>query len=88
MPSMRSAWVKIMKQIRAQSSTMLVIWNLDKGFFMLMRYFDGKVIHFLSAEHGNLTIIYNFAFDYDEKTGCSYNDKTFLAGAANGSIVY
>lgn len=35
MPSMRSAWVKIMKQMRAQSSTMLVIWNLDNGFFML-----------------------------------------------------
>ena len=34
MPSIRSAWVKIMKQMSAQSSTMLVIWNLDNGFFM------------------------------------------------------
>lgn len=34
MPSIRSAWVKMMKQMSAQSSTILVIWNLDKGFFM------------------------------------------------------
>ena len=33
-PSIRSAWVKIMKQMSAQSKTMLVIWNFDKGFFM------------------------------------------------------
>ena len=42
MPSMRSAWVKIMKQMRAQSSTMLVIWNLDKGFFMKVLLFNTK----------------------------------------------
>ena len=33
-PSIRSAWVKMMKQMSAHRSTTLVIWNLDKGFFM------------------------------------------------------
>ena len=42
-PSMRSAWVKMMKQMSAQSSTMLVIWNLDNGFFMrAIIIIDGK----------------------------------------------
>jgi hypothetical protein len=40
---MRSAWVKMMKQMSAQSSTMLVIWNLDNGFFMrAIIIIDGK----------------------------------------------